>query len=153
VKQKIAIGIAALLFAACGGGSASGGGDLDAGADADTDTDTDAGADGGDTDTGSDTGSGPCPPEMALAGDACVDRWEAHLVDWSPYDAPDDGVASAEAGAVPQGYISGAVAQLACAAAGKRLCALDEWLRACQGPDGSTWPYGDAYVDGACNDT
>lgn len=90
---------------------------------------------------------------MALAGDVCVDRWEAHLVDASPYEVPEGGVATSAEGEVPQGYISGDVAALACEAAGKRLCSLDEWMRACGGPDGTTWPYGDTYDANACNDT
>ena len=96
---------------------------------------------------------GPCPPEMALAGEVCVDKWEAHLDGWSPYKVPTAGVAVSEAGAIPQGYISGDVAQSACETAGKRLCSLEEWLRACQGSQGTTWPYGDVYDPAACNDT
>jgi hypothetical protein len=122
----------------------TGAGDSDTGADGDT-------ADGDTGDTGMD--GGPCPAEMALAGTTCVDRWEDHLSGASPYDVPTDGVAVSEVGAVPQGYISGEVAAAACAAAGKRLCSLGEWMRACGGPDGTTWPYGDTYDPGACNDT
>jgi formylglycine-generating enzyme required for sulfatase activity len=90
---------------------------------------------------------------MALAGGTCVDRWEAGLVDQSPYEVPTDGVAVAEADRVPQAYISGEVAAAACAAAGKRLCTSEEWLRACAGDEGHTWPYGDTYDPAACNDT
>ena len=39
----------------------------------------------------------------------------------------------------------------ACANAGKRLCTTAEWMRACQGPDGWTFPYGDVENSGACN--
>ena len=70
----------------------------------------------------------------------------------SPYEVPEDGVAASEEDVVPQGYISGEVAEVACEAAGKRLCTLDEWMRACGGPDGTTWPYGDTYDADACND-
>lgn len=113
-------------------------------------------ADSGDPDPRLDTSDtsqadGPCPPEMALAGSVCVDRWEAFLVDHSPYEVPESGVATAASGAVPQGYISGTVAAAACAAAGKRLCTLDEWMRACGGPDGTVYPYGDTYDPDACN--
>ncbi len=89
---------------------------------------------------------------MALIDDFCIDRWEAHLRGRSPYEVPDDGVASTAAGVVPQGYISGDVAAAACTAAGKRLCTSDEWLRACRGPAGTTYPYGDAYDSAACNE-
>jgi hypothetical protein len=120
----------------------------DTSADADTDTDSDT-----DTDTDTDADTGPCPPEMALAGSACVDRWEATIDGWSPYEVPAGGVAVSAEGVVPQGYISGDVAAAACEASGKRLCSLDEWMRACQGPDGTTWPYGNTYDANACNDT
>lgn len=90
---------------------------------------------------------------MALAGSACVDRWEGTLAGWSPYEVPEAGVAVSEEGVPPQGYISGEVAEAACEAAGKRLCTLDEWMRACGGPDETTWPYGNTYDASACNDT
>lgn len=94
---------------------------------------------------------GPCPVGMALAGSACVDKWEAFLEDWSPYDVPEGGVAATAEGEVPQGYISQEVAATACNAAGKRLCTLEEWMRACQGPEGFTYPYGNTYDEDACN--
>jgi formylglycine-generating enzyme required for sulfatase activity len=53
---------------------------------------------------------------------------------------------------VPQAYITGDQAAAACAEAGKRLCADSEWLRACQGSGGWTYPYGPSRVDGLCND-
>jgi formylglycine-generating enzyme required for sulfatase activity len=43
-------------------------------------------------------------------------------------------------------------AAAACAQAGKRLCTLTEWLAACQGPNGWTYPYGNSYMAGACNE-
>jgi formylglycine-generating enzyme required for sulfatase activity len=91
---------------------------------------------------------------MALVGAVCVDRWEATLVGWSPYEVPvGSQVAQSVEGVPPQGYISGEMAAAACEAAGKRLCTLEEWMRACQGPDGLTWPYGNTYDPAACNDT
>jgi hypothetical protein len=105
-------------------------------------------------------GEGGCPPGMVRVEGFCVDRFEAFLVTWpdgdpvSPYFHP-DGVSvaarSAE-GAVPQGYIDGLSAEDACLAAGKRLCSDAEWLRACRGPGGSIYPYGDERVPGSCND-
>ncbi len=111
-----------------------------------------------DTDPDPPVEAGPCPAHMALvepAGAAafCIDRYEAALDGQSPYEVPTEGVAVVAPGQVPQGYISGVVAADACAAAGKRLCSLTEWMRACQGPEGTTWPYGDIYDAGACNDT
>ncbi len=59
--------------------------------------------------------------------------------------------ARARSGARPSGYVSGLVAEAACAAAGKRLCTIDEFVTACRGEDDTLFPYGDAYEDGACN--
>src|SRR5262249_26042010 len=46
----------------------------------------------------------------------------------------------------------GLQASAACAAAGKRLCTDAEWLRACRGPAGTTYPYGDTRMPDVCND-
>lgn len=100
-----------------------------------------------------------CPSGMARVDAFCVDRYEASLVlvsggSWSPYHNPGSSRVRAVsiAGAVPQGYISGTQAAAACAEAGKRLCTDAEWLRACQGVAGLVYPYGDARMDGVCND-
>jgi hypothetical protein len=106
-----------------------------------------------------------CPAEMALVDDrVCVDRWEASIVErvpggekaWSPF-LPIDGRESrvravSRPGVVPQGYISGKQAALACGASGKRLCRVDEWEHACRGPSNFQFPYGDQRRAGACND-
>jgi formylglycine-generating enzyme len=109
-----------------------------------------------------------CPEEMALItrfqGAYCVDRWEASLergetgksVPW-PGNRPVDGVeaelfAVSVLGRKPQGYISGAQAAAACAHAGKRLCEMDEWVRACKGPRITRYPYGDERRPNLCND-
>jgi hypothetical protein len=104
-------------------------------------------------------GTGGCPPGMLRVDAFCIDRYEAHLVTHpdgapvSPYFAPTGAVAARSAsGAIPQGYISQLEAQTACENAGKRLCTDDEWLRACQGPWATTYPYGDALEVGVCND-
>jgi hypothetical protein len=108
-------------------------------------------------------GSGGCPPGMARVDSFCIDRFEASLVrvnrdgkpdPWSPYLNPGSERVRAVSvrGAVPQGYISGRRAALACEEAGKRLCTDSEWLRACRGPTKNTYPYGAARVPGACND-
>ena len=60
-------------------------------------------------------------------------------------------VARPRFGGRPSGYVSGLVAESACAAAGRRLCSPDEFLVACRGEDDTLFPYGDAYEDGACN--
>ncbi len=106
-------------------------------------------------DTDDSGGTGGCPVGMALAGSACVDRYEAAIIGWSAYQVPDAAglVAISQPGLTPQGYTSGEQAAAACAAAGKRLCTSEEWLRACQGPDGRTFPYGETYDATACNVT
>ena len=104
-----------------------------------------------------------CLPGMVRVEDFCVDRFEAIVVamtndGWapvSPYAHPDDSLTLAAIsveGAVPQGHISQIQAADACAMAGKRLCDDGEWLRACQGGGGTTYPYGDTLEPGRCND-
>jgi hypothetical protein len=115
---------------------------------------------------------GPCSDGMARVtygdgGVVCVDRFEAATVVVAPdggttphpYDQPVDTVgngltirAVVADGIKPQGYISEVQAASACANAGKRLCTLPEWLGACQGPNGYTYPYGNTYMAGACNE-
>ena len=106
-----------------------------------------------------------CPRGMApIPGrNACVDRWEAHVVEvledgtfhsWSPFFNP-AGIkikARSAPGAVPQGYISQVQASQACAEAGKRMCTDTEWLAACHGSKKTQFPYGNAEKPGACND-
>ena len=111
-----------------------------------------------------DTGeTGPCPDGMVLLDQAvCIDVAEARLEErvgdeWvaaSPYEvvAGREVRAVVATGEVPQGYISGDEASAACEASGKRLCTDPEWLLACQGAAGTTWPYGNTYDVAACND-
>jgi hypothetical protein len=96
--------------------------------------------------------SGSCPTGMAVIDDFCIDRWEAHLVGHSPFQVADSGVAATAAGVIPQAYMSADVAAAACAAAGKRLCTSEEWLRTCQGPERTVYPYGNVYDSTACNE-
>lgn len=60
-------------------------------------------------------------------------------------------LARSQPGALPQGYLSGDIARVACQAAGKRLCSLPEWLVACRGEQNRKFPYGEQYSEGACN--
>lgn len=104
-----------------------------------------------------------CPPEMARVGDVCVDRWEATLVERTPdggtrvhpyYEQPDPGVtyvARSSPGVFPQAYINRPESAAACRAAGKRLCTLREWFRACRGAHKWPFPYGAREVAGLCN--
>jgi formylglycine-generating enzyme required for sulfatase activity len=102
-----------------------------------------------------------CPKEMALVGDFCIDRWEAHTVlaenpkqVHSPFEPLREGrgvVAKSAPGVSPQGYISRIEAAAACGAAGKRLCRAREWYRACAGTERRRMPYGSEEVRGKCN--
>ena len=101
-------------------------------------------------------------------GSVCVDLYEGALVmrladggeaPWpyyEPVDGHDGGALRAvpARGIPPQGYISAVQAAAACEASGKRLCTYDEWVSACRGlPDQDrTYPYGDIYEPGACNE-
>ncbi|WP_437288064.1 hypothetical protein [Sorangium sp. So ce406] len=60
-------------------------------------------------------------------------------------------VARSRPGARPSGYVTGLVAESACAAAGKRLCSVEEFVTACRGEDDTLYPYGDTFEEGACN--
>lgn len=93
----------------------------------------------------------------------CIDRYEASLVELLPNGderpfSPFESVEGREVRAVsephvfPQGYISAIEAQRACAASGKRLCAVTEWRKACRGPEGRTFGYADRRQPGRCND-
>lgn len=115
-----------------------------------------------------DGGAGPCPGGMALVAAAgatpfCIDRWEAQLVSiaggresvHSPYEQVKAGeklMAVSRPGVVPQAHVSRNDAEAACQVAKKRLCAEDEWVRACQGRVPTTFPYGNDRHDGYCND-
>lgn len=98
-------------------------------------------------------------------GHYCIDQYEASLVTKAangrlvPYPGNQrvDGkeaviVAVSRKGVKPQGYISGEQATLACEHAGKRLCEVDEWVRACRGPDFTRYPYGNQRRPSLCND-
>jgi len=95
--------------------------------------------------------------------DACVDAYEAYLVQvatdgteavWPFNQVPTPGLAfqaRIAPGVKPQAYMSGDASAAACARAGKRLCRLEEWLGACQGPHKYTFPYGPTLKNGNCN--
>ncbi len=109
-------------------------------------------------------GVGGCPSGMVPVADFCVDQYEASLEvvredgstePWSPFWNPAGERVRAVSleGAIPQSTITGKQAAMACAEAGKRLCTDSEWLRACQGPEGTTYPYGNEREPGVCNDS
>jgi sulfatase modifying factor 1 len=106
----------------------------------------------------------PCPTNMALVGNSCVDKYEGSLVeihedgtetDFSAHEAPNGHRVRAVSrpGVVPQAHISMVEAKRACAASNKRLCRADEWKSACKGPSSTRYPYGNSRVADACVDT
>lgn len=67
------------------------------------------------------------------SGDAfCIDVYEA-----PGFDAPPREATLADAARL-------------CSRRGARLCTEREWERACRGPDGMRYPYGDTYYAAAC---
>jgi len=99
---------------------------------------------------------------MAPVGRTCIDRWEDHLVvgdngderPWPHYERPPDRQtyrARSAPGVFPQAYISRIEADLACRNAGKRLCTLPEWYRACRGKQATRFPYGPRLDKTRCN--
>lgn len=89
--------------------------------------------------TSSGTGGGmpsPCPPDMAFVETFCMDH----------YEAPN------QPGADPLVMQSALDGEAWCEAIGKRLCTEDEWVKACEGPQMSTYPYGDTHIASQCND-
>ena len=56
------------------------------------------------------------------------------------------------AGALPFSLRTAGDGEQWCGARGKRLCTEDEWVRACQGPHGRRFPYGESHRASACND-
>lgn len=109
---------------------------------------------------------GKCPRAMVeIEGMFCIDRYEATLVDvlpngderahspFTPVDAQHIVRAVSAPNVFPQGYISAVEAQRACTASGKRLCRVNEWGKACRGPETRSFGYGDRREPGRCNDT
>jgi len=93
----------------------------------------------------------------------CMDQYEAYVVQvfpngtegaW-PFNMAVDNIvvrAKVAPSVKPQAYISADQGSAACKLAGKRLCTLAEWLVGCQGPNHNTYPYGNTYTPGYCND-
>jgi len=119
--------------------------------------------------TDADARSARCPAGMTLVdappppGNAfCVDRFEAAVVEITPTGEvahspfkPVEGLkvrAVSRQGLFPQAYISRNEADAACRASKKRLCKESEWVRACEGKNPTTYPYGPDRKPGYCND-
>jgi formylglycine-generating enzyme required for sulfatase activity len=77
-----------------------------------------------------------CPAGMVALPSSCIDQYEAPNV----------------RGELPLAFETAGDGERWCAERGKRLCYDDEWVRACEGPRGHRYPYGDVYRASACND-
>lgn len=147
MRLVLLVAVAALSLGACsdddseGGGPASGGGGSDAGA-ADAPLEVETGGDGDATLDATEASSpdadaqSPCPADMQLVDGFCIDRHEAPNTD----------------GALPLVMFTFDESAAWCQSRGKRLCFDDEWTRSCEGPTGTSYPYGDKHVPGTCND-
>lgn len=93
----------------------------------------------------------------------CIDRFEAKLDNGAPgnavqssndesldLDGSTEAAAQGALGVKPATSVSWYQAKAACANTGKRLCSAAEWERACRGPEGIIYPYGDDMNDAAC---
>jgi hypothetical protein len=99
-----------------------------------------------------------CSDDMVPVGAAfCIDRYEASRSDATADSAGnDETVAASRAGVIPwmvspMTDAAYEVFRTACAAAGKRLCRVDEWTAACTGPDENPYVYGTLFDREACN--
>lgn len=107
----------------------------------------------------------PLMVRIALGnGTFCIDRFEA-FVDGSILGNPSQGsddtdtsvdgstqtVAGVEVQVTPRATVTWYQASSSCQNAGKRLCTVGEWERACRGSELSVYPYGDEVDDDACN--
>lgn len=76
-----------------------------------------------------------CPSDMVeIDGRFCIDR----------YEYPN------QEGKIPLGWVTWLEAVAKCRVQGKRLCSSDEWQRACAGPEGRVYPYGNSYNRKTC---
>jgi formylglycine-generating enzyme required for sulfatase activity len=58
-----------------------------------------------------------------------------------------------EPNGLPRTSVNWEEASALCAKAGKRLCSVEELTQACRGPKDWTYPYGDTYIPGHCEDS
>lgn len=108
-------------------------------------------------DSGGDVAVSPCPADMVWVESVCMDRYEASRPDATATSFGSDGSrATSRAGVLPWHVqtMNRAVLDtfaLACANADKRLCTADEFLDACEGPNGNTYFFGNTWDVEKCN--
>ncbi|GAB4289623.1 MAG: hypothetical protein Kow0090_02400 [Myxococcota bacterium] len=96
-----------------------------------------------------------CPEDMvAIEGLYCMDIYEASRedADGANPGVNNEGKAVSRKGVLPW-LVGGdnSLAESACNRAGKRLCAADEWEKACRGPKKLNYCYGNSYEPLTCN--
>jgi hypothetical protein len=128
--------------------------------DAETDADLETDAE---TDLEIDDDREPCPMDMVAIGDSCIDIYEASRPDATAELAGIDSSRAVSRPGVRPWFVSTMTAvaltqfEAACAGAGKRLCTVEEWERACCGdgrpscPSLSSYVFGDEFDREACN--
>ncbi len=97
------------------------------------------------------TGPNGCPSDMARIDDFCIDLFEASRIDATSDSQGTQTMASSRKGVMPWFPVDLHTARDGCAAAGKRLCELDEWVGACSGPNQFVYSYGNEYDPSICN--
>jgi formylglycine-generating enzyme required for sulfatase activity len=94
-------------------------------------------------------GAGPFPlgsldPQKMYGEKAAMEVYvQAYCVDL--YEYPN------KAGQTPKAQVTFHEAQTICQTQGKRLCAEEEWEKACKGGGNLAFPYGTTWIDTACN--
>jgi len=100
-------------------------------------------------------GSQGCPSDMVriVAGtlDFCMDVYEASHMDATAASQGTLPVASSRKDVLPWFPVDLQTARDGCTTAGKRLCALDEWVEGCSGPSSTVYGYGNNYDPAICN--
>jgi len=90
--------------------------------------------------------------EYVEVGGVMVARYEASRPDATQgLPGDDETLACSRPGVLPWAEVARDRAEEVCVASGRRLCTTAEWTRACAGPDGFQYPYGNAYDGEACN--
>ena len=140
-RQGVLVGISLLFGGLCCTPEGSLDADDDSGDPGDDDcassSDDDSGAGDDDTLAGDDdTVPAPCPGDMLLVDEFCIDRFEAPNIP----------------GGLPFVMFTFVEAAEWCATRHKRLCFDDEWTAVCGGAQEHAYPYGDAHEPGVCND-
>jgi hypothetical protein len=93
-----------------------------------------------------------CPKEMVKIDNYCIDRHEASRPDATETShGTDNTIPQSRLGVMPWHNLTREDARAACQRAGKRLCTVQEWGKACKGSQNTTYGYGNDYEPTTCN--